>query len=290
MNVRFDFFIQKKTPRKVSLPFSVSYAFATPVMVSILMYFQITSLSGVSKRQSYLYFEELNIDPEDPKKADRDRFVLSKGHTAPGLYSTLAHRGFFPVEDLTTLRHTGSYLQGHPDMKHIPGVDMSSGSLGQGISAAVGMAISAKLSNEDYRVYTLLGDGEIQEGQVWEAAMLAGFRKLDNLVVIVDNNNLQIDGAIDEVNSPYPIDKKFEAFNFHVITIDGNDFDQIEAAFKEARETKGMPTAIVAKTVKGKGVSFMENQVGWHGAAPNDEQYAVAMEDLEKAGEALCQM
>ena len=239
---------------------------------------------------TYLYFVELNIDPEDPKKADRDRFVLSKGHTAPGLYSTLAHRGFFPVEDLTTLRHTGSYLQGHPDMKHIPGVDMSSGSLGQGISAAVGMAISAKLSNEDYRVYTLLGDGEIQEGQVWEAAMLAGFRKLDNLVVIVDNNNLQIDGAIDEVNSPYPIDKKFEAFNFHVITIDGNDFDQIEAAFKEARETKGMPTAIVAKTVKGKGVSFMENQVGWHGAAPNDEQYAVAMEDLEKAGEALCQM
>ena len=239
---------------------------------------------------TYLYFEELNIDPEDPKKADRDRFVLSKGHTAPGQYSTLAHRGFFPVEDLTTLRHTGSYLQGHPDMKHIPGVDMSSGSLGQGISAAVGMAISAKLSNEDYRVYTLLGDGEIQEGQVWEAAMLAGFRKLDNLVVIVDNNNLQIDGAIDEVNSPYPIDKKFEAFNFHVITIDGNDFDQIEAAFKEARETKGMPTAIVAKTVKGKGVSFMENQVGWHGAAPNDEQYAVAMEDLEKAGEALCQM
>ena len=239
---------------------------------------------------TYLYFEELNIDPEDPKKADRDRFVLSKGHTAPGLYSTLAHRGFFPVEDLTTLRHTGSYLQGHPDMKHIPGVDMSSGSLGQGISAAVGMAISAKLSNEDYRVYTLLGDGEIQEGQVWEAAMLAGFRKLDNLVVIVDNNNLQIDGAIDEVNSPYPIDKKFEAFNFHVITIDGNDFDQIEAAFKEARETKGMPTAIVAKTVKGKGVSFMENQVGWHGAAPNDEQYAVAMADLEKAGEALCQM
>lgn len=239
---------------------------------------------------TYLFFEEMNIDPKDPEKADRDRFVLSKGHTAPGYYSTLANRGFFPVEDLTTLRKVGSYLQGHPDMKHIPGVDMSSGSLGQGISAAVGMAISAKLSNEDYRVYTLLGDGEIQEGQVWEAAMLAGFRKLDNLVVIVDNNNLQIDGAIDEVNSPYPIDKKFEAFNFHMITIDGNDFDQIEAAFKEARETKGMPTAIVAKTVKGKGVSFMENQVGWHGAAPNDEQYAVAMEDLEKAGEALCQM
>ena len=239
---------------------------------------------------TYLYYEEMNIDPKDPKKADRDRFVLSKGHTAPGLYSTLAHRGFFPVEDLTTLRHVGSYLQGHPDMKHIPGVDMSSGSLGQGISAAVGMAISAKLSDDDYRVYTLLGDGEIQEGQVWEASMLAGFRKLDNLVVIVDNNNLQIDGAIDEVNSPYPIDKKFEAFNFHVITIDGNDFDQIAAAMKEARETKGMPTAIIAKTVKGKGVSFMENQVGWHGSAPNDEQYAVAMEDLEKAGEALCQM
>lgn len=239
---------------------------------------------------TYLYFEEMNIDPADPKKADRDRFVLSKGHTAPGLYSTLANRGYFPVEDLKTLRHTGSYLQGHPDMKHIPGVDMSSGSLGQGISAAVGMAISAKLSGEDYRVYTLLGDGEIQEGQVWEAAMLAGFRKLDNLVVIVDNNNLQIDGAIDEVNSPYPIDKKFEAFNFHVIRINGNDFDEIEAALKEARATKGMPTAIIAKTVKGKGVSFMENQVGWHGSAPNDEQYAIAMEELEKEGEALCQM
>ena len=238
---------------------------------------------------TYLYFEEMNIDPKDPKKADRDRFVLSKGHTAPGYYSTLAHRGFFPVEDLTTLRKVGSYLQGHPDMKHIPGVDMSSGSLGQGISAAVGMAISAKLSNNDYRVYTLLGDGEIQEGQVWEASMLAGHRKLDNLVVIVDNNNLQIDGKITDVNSPYPIDKKFEAFNFHVINIDGNDFDQIEAAFKEARKTKGMPTAIIAKTIKGKGVSFMEDQAGWHGKAPNDEQYAQAMEELEKAGEALCQ-
>ena len=237
----------------------------------------------------YLYFEEMNIDPKDPKKADRDRFVLSKGHTAPGYYSTLANRGFFPVEDLTTLRKVGSYLQGHPDMKHIPGVDMSSGSLGQGISAAVGMAISAKLSNDDYRVYTLLGDGEIQEGQVWEASMLAGHRKLDNLVVIVDNNNLQIDGKITDVNSPYPIDKKFEAFNFHVINIDGNDFDQIEAAFKEARDTKGMPTAIIAKTIKGKGVSFMEDQAGWHGKAPNDEQYAQAMEELEKAGEALCQ-
>ena len=238
---------------------------------------------------TYLYFEEMNIDPKEPKKADRDRFVLSKGHTAPGLYSTLAHRGYFPVEDLKTLRHTGSYLQGHPDMKHIPGVDMSSGSLGQGISAAVGMALAAKLSNEDYRVYTLLGDGEIQEGQVWEASMLAGFRKLDNLVVIVDNNNLQIDGAIDEVNSPYPIDKKFEAFNFHVITINGNDMDEIAAALKEACETKGMPTAIIAKTTKGKGVSFMENAVGWHGKAPNDEEYKIAMEDLEKAGEVLCQ-
>ena len=238
---------------------------------------------------TYLYFEEMNIDPADPKKADRDRFVLSKGHTAPGYYSALAHRGFFPVEDLTTLRKVGSYLQGHPDMKHIPGVDMSSGSLGQGISAAVGMAISGKMSNEDYRVYTLLGDGEIQEGQVWEAAMLAGFQKLDNLVVIVDNNNLQIDGYISEVNSPYPIDKKFEAFNFHVINIDGHDFDQIAAAFAEARATKGMPTAIIAKTVKGKGVSFMEDKAAWHGAAPNDEQYAIAMADLDKVGEALCQ-
>lgn len=239
---------------------------------------------------SYLFFEEMNIDPKEPKKADRDRFVLSKGHTAPGYYAALAHRGFFPVEDLTTLRKVGSYLQGHPDMKHIPGVDMSSGSLGQGISAAVGMALSAKLSNEDYRVYTLLGDGEIQEGQVWEAAMLASHRKLDNLVVIVDNNGLQIDGAIDEVCSPYPIDKKFEAFNFHVINVDGHDFDALDAAFKEARETKGQPTAIIAKTIKGKNVSFMENQASWHGSAPNAEQYAVAMADLEKVGEALCQM
>ena len=238
---------------------------------------------------TYLYFEEMNVDPKDPKKADRDRFVLSKGHTAPGYYATLANKGFFPVEDLTTLRKVGSYLQGHPDMKHIPGVDMSSGSLGQGISAAVGMAISAKLNDASYRVYTLLGDGEIQEGQVWEAAMLAGHRKLDNLVVIVDNNNLQIDGTVEEVNSPYPIDKKFEAFNFHVINIDGHDFDAIDAAFKEAREIKGQPTAIIAKTVKGKGVSYMENQVSWHGSAPNDEQYAVAMADLEKVGEALCQ-
>ena len=238
---------------------------------------------------TYLYFEELNIDPKEPKKADRDRFVLSKGHTAPGLYSALAERGYFPKEDLLTLRHVGSYLQGHPDMKHIPGVDMSSGSLGQGISAAVGMAIAGKMDEADYRVYTLLGDGEIQEGQVWEASMLAASHKLDNLVVIVDNNNLQIDGTIEEVNSPYPIDKKFEAFNFHVINIDGNDFDQIAAALKEARETKGMPTAIIAKTVKGKGVSYMENKASWHGVAPNDEEYAIAMEELQKAGEALCQ-
>ena len=238
---------------------------------------------------TYLYFEEMNINPAEPRMADRDRFVLSKGHTAPGYYSALAERGFFPVEDLKTLRHTGSYLQGHPDMKHIPGVDMSSGSLGQGISAAVGMAASAKIYGDDYRVYTLLGDGEIQEGQVWEAAMLAGHRKLDNLVVIVDNNNLQIDGYISEVNSPYPIDKKFEAFNFHVINIDGHDFDQIDAAFKEAKATKGMPTTIIAKTVKGKGVSFMEDKAAWHGAAPNDEQYAIAMADLDKVGEALCQ-
>ena len=236
---------------------------------------------------TYLYFEEMNVDPKDPKKADRDRFVLSKGHTAPGLYSTLANRGYFPVEDLPTLRHLGSYLQGHPCMQETPGVDMSSGSLGQGISAAVGMALAAKTDNKDYRVYTLLGDGEIQEGQVWEASMFAGHRKLDNLVVIVDNNGLQIDGKVDDVCSPYPIDKKFEAFNFHVINIDGNDFDQIDAAFKEARATKGMPTAIICKTVKGKGVSFMENSAGWHGKAPNDEEYAVAMADLTKIGEEL---
>ena len=239
---------------------------------------------------TYLYFEEMNIDPKNPKMEDRDRFVLSKGHVAPGLYSTLAERGYFPKEDLVTLRHTGSYLQGHPDMKHIPGVDMSSGSLGQGISAAVGMALSAKLSGDSYRVYTLLGDGEIEEGQVWEASMFAGARKLDNLVVIVDNNGLQIDGPIQDVCNPYPIDKKFEAFNFHVINVaDGNDFDQLKAAFDEARTVKGMPTAIIMKTLKGKGVSFMEGSVGWHGKAPNDEEYAIAMADLEKAGEALCQ-
>lgn len=238
---------------------------------------------------AYLYFEELNIDPANPDKPDRDRFVLSKGHTAPGLYSTLAHRGFFPVEDLVTLRKLGSYLQGHPSMQYIPGVDMSTGSLGQGISAAAGMALGGKLDNKDYRVYTLLGDGEIEEGQVWEAAMFAGFHKLDNLVVIVDNNGLQIDGPIDQVCSPYPIDKKFEAFNFHVINIDAHNFDEIRAAFKEAKETKGMPTAIIAHSLKGKGVSFMEGNVAWHGTAPNDEQYAVAMADLEKVGEALCQ-
>ena len=239
---------------------------------------------------TYLYFEEMNVDPKNPQDPDRDRFVLSKGHTAPGLYATLAHKGYFPVEDLVTLRHIGSHLQGHPCMQHTPGLDMSSGSLGQGISAAVGMALSAKLRNKSYRVYTLLGDGEIQEGQVWEAAMFAGARKLDNLVVIVDNNGLQIDGKIEDVCSPYPIDKKFEAFNFHVIIVaDGNDFDQLDAAFKEAREVKGMPVAIVMKTVKGKGVSFMENQASWHGTAPNDEQYAVAMEDLKKVEEALCQ-
>lgn len=235
---------------------------------------------------TYLYFEEMNIDPKNPAKQDRDRFVLSKGHTAPGLYAALALKGFFPFEDLVTLRHVGSYLQGHPDMKSVPGVDMSSGSLGQGVSAAVGMAIAGKMDNASYRVYTLLGDGEIQEGQVWEAAMLAGYRKLDNLVVIVDNNGLQIDGKIEDVCSPYPIDKKFEAFNFHTINVeDGNDFDQLKAAFDEAKTVKGMPVAIIMKTVKGKGVSFMENKASWHGVAPNDEQYAAAMEELEKAGE-----
>ena len=235
---------------------------------------------------TYLYFEEMNIDPKDPKKADRDRFVLSKGHTAPGLYSALAQRGYFPVEDMKTLRSIGSHLQGHPCVQHTPGIDAASGSLGQGISVAVGMALSAKLSNESYRVYTLLGDGEIQEGQVWEAAMFAGAKKLDNLCVIVDNNGLQIDGPVEKVNNPYPIPDKFKAFNFHVVEVaDGNDFDQLRAAFKEARETKGMPTAIVMKTVKGKGISFMENQVGWHGKAPNDEEYAIAMEELKKAGE-----
>ncbi len=222
---------------------------------------------------TYLYFEEMNIDPENPKKEDRDRFVLSKGHTAPGLYSVLAHRGFFPVEELLTLRHVGSRLQGHPCMQETPGVDMSSGSLGQGLSAAVGMALAAKMDGKAYRTYALLGDGEIQEGQIWEAAMFAGARKLDNLAVIVDNNGLQIDGKIEDVCSPYPIDKKFEAFNFHVINIDAHNFDEIRAAMKEARETKGQPTAIIMKSTKGKGVSFME--------------FAVAMADLEKIDEEL---
>lgn len=217
---------------------------------------------------TYLYFAEMNVDPQNPAKPDRDRFVLSKGHIAPALYATLAHKGFFPVEELKTLRKIGSRLQGHPDMKKIPGVDMSSGSLGQGISAACGMAKAAKLTGADYRVYAVLGDGEIQEGQVWEAAMFAGFHKLDNLVLIVDNNGLQIDGKIEDVCSPYPIDEKFRAFNFHVIDVaDGNDMEQLRQAFAEARSTKGMPTAIIAHTVKGKGVSFMEDQAGWHGKA-----------------------
>ena len=229
---------------------------------------------------TYLYFSQMNVDPQNPNKPDRDRFVLSKGHVAPALYATLAHRGFFPVEELKTLRKIGSRLQGHPDMKKIPGVDMSSGSLGQGISAACGMAKVAKLTGADYRVYAMLGDGEIQEGQVWEAAMFASHYQLDNLCVLVDNNGLQIDGNIKDVMSPYPIDKKFEAFGFHVINIDGHDFDQIEAAYKEACTVKGKPTAIIAKTVKGKGVSFMENQASWHGTAPNDEQYEIAMKEL----------
>ena len=241
---------------------------------------------------TYLYFEEMNIDPKNPEDPDRDRFVLSKGHTAPGYYAALAHRGYFPVEELLTFRHVDSRLQGHPCKQDTPGVDMSSGSLGQGISAACGMALAAKLTGKSYRVYTLLGDGEIQEGQVWEAAMFAAAKKLDNLTVIIDNNGLQIDGKIEDVNSPYPIDKKFEAFNFHVINVaDGNDMDQLREAFKEANSVRGQgkPVAIIMKTVKGKGVSFMENQASWHGTAPNDEQYAVAMADLEKVGEALCQ-
>ncbi|MBD5096132.1 MAG: transketolase [Lachnospiraceae bacterium] len=237
---------------------------------------------------TYLYFEEMNVNPANPEDEERDRFVLSKGHTAPGYYAALAIKGFFPTEDLTGLRHIGSVLQGHPDMKHIPGVDMSSGSLGQGLSVAVGMALAARMRGKAYRTYCLCGDGEIQEGQIWEAAMFAGHRKLDNLVVIVDNNNLQIDGTVEEVCSPYPIDEKFKAFGFHVITINGNDFDEIDSAFKEAKNTKGMPTAIIANTVKGKGVSFMENQAGWHGKAPNDEQYQQAAEELRKAGDALC--
>ena len=230
---------------------------------------------------TYLYFEEMNIDPSEPKKEGRDRFVLSKGHTAPGLYSTLANRGFFPVADLVTLRKIGSYLQGHPSMRSVPGVEMSTGSLGQGFSTAVGMATAGQMDGASYRVYTLVGDGELQEGQIWEAAMFAGHRKLDNLVVIVDNNGLQIDGAVDEVCSPYPITEKFAAFNFHVIETDAHDFDAIRAAFAEARTTKGRPTCIVARSTKGKGVSFMEGKAAWHGVAPDDEQYAAAMAELE---------
>ena len=232
---------------------------------------------------TYLYFKELNIDPKDPENENRDRFVLSKGHTAPGLYSVLANRGFFPVEDLPTLRHIDSYLQGHPNMNTVPGVDMSTGSLGQGISVAAGMALGAKYQGKSYRVYTLLGDGEIQEGQVWEACMLAAHYHLDNLCVIVDNNGLQIDGPVDKVMSPYPIDEKLKAFGFHVEVIDGHDYNQIEAALNTAKTVKGQPTAILMKTTKGKGVSFMEGQASWHGKAPNDEEYAIAMNELKAA-------
>ncbi len=237
---------------------------------------------------TFLYFEEMRVNPKNPKAENRDRFVLSKGHAAPALYAVLAEKGFFPKEDMKTLRKPDSYLQGHPDMKHTPGVEMSAGSLGQGISTAVGMALAGKLDQADYRVYTMIGDGESEEGQVWEAAMFAGARKLDNLVVILDNNNLQIDGTVEEVCSPYPFDKKFEAFHFHVLMIDGHNFDEIREALKNARETKGRPTAIIMNTVKGKGVSYMEDQVQWHGSAPKDDLYLTAMEELKKAGEALC--
>lgn len=229
---------------------------------------------------TYLYFKEMNIDPKEPKNPNRDRFVLSKGHCAPGLYSTLAQRGYFPKEELKGLRHIGAMLQGHPDMKGTPGVDMSTGSLGQGISAAVGMALAGKLDNADYRVYTLLGDGESEEGQVWEAAMFAAHKQLDNLCVILDSNGLQIDGAVEDVGGPEPLDKKFEAFNFEVIKVDGNDFNQLEKAFDHAKTVKGRPTAIIAKTIKGLGVSYMENQASWHGKAPNDEEYKIAMDEL----------
>ena len=243
---------------------------------------------GAADIMTYLYFEEMNVDPADPRKADRDRFVLSKGHCAPALYAVLAERGFFGKEELETLRHIGSRLQGHPNMNDTPGVDMSTGSLGQGISAAVGMALAAKHWGDSYRVYTLLGDGECEEGQVWEAAMFAGNHALDNLVAVVDHNGLQIDGTIDEVNSAMPLADKFRAFRWHVIELaDGNDMEQIAAAFAEAREVSGAPVAIIAETVKGKGVSFMENQVGWHGKAPNDEQFEQAMAELAAAGEEL---
>ena len=237
---------------------------------------------------TYLYMEEMNVDPENPKDPDRDRFVLSKGHTCPGLYGVMAEKGYFDREELKTFRHLGSRLQGHPSMRYLPGIDMSSGSLGQGISCAVGMALAAKLQNKNYRVYTLIGDGEIEEGQVWEASLFAGAKKLDNLCVIVDNNNLQIDGTLEEVNNPYPIDKKFEAFNFHVINVeDGHDFKQLASAFAEARATKGMPTVIICQTLKGKGISFMENKAAWHGKAPNAEEYKAAMEELERIDETL---
>ena len=237
-----------------------------------------------------LYFEEMNVDPANPAKADRDRLVLSKGHATPALYAVLAERGFFPKEELTTLRALGSRLQGHPNMNDTPGVDMTSGSLGQGVSAAVGMALSAKLTGDPYRVYAVLGDGELEEGQVWEAMMLAGNKGLDNLVVVVDSNGIQLDGTVEEINSPQPIDEKMKAFHLHPIVVDGHDFEELHKAFEEAKTVKGCPTAVIAKTVKGKGVSFMENQVSWHGAAPNKEQYEKAMEELEKAGEAQCQM
>ncbi len=237
---------------------------------------------------TFLYCEEMNVDPKNPKNPKRDRLVLSKGHAAPALYGILAEKGYIPKDDINTFRHIDSYLQGHPDMKQIPGVDMSAGSLGQGLSAAVGMALAGKMDGNTYRVYAILGDGEIEEGQIWEAAMFAGHRELDNLVVMVDNNDLQIDGTMDEVCSPYPIDEKFKAFRFHTINIDGHDFDQIRSALIEAKSTKGMPTAIVMHTIKGKGVSYMENAVEWHGKSPNDDEYDVAVKELEKAGSKLC--
>ena len=236
-----------------------------------------------------LYFEEMHVDPQNPDMADRDRLVLSKGHAAPALYAVLAEKGYFPKEELKSLRALGSRLQGHPNMNDTPGVDMTSGSLGQGVSAAVGMALSAKLTGDSYRVYAVLGDGELEEGQVWEAMMFAGNKQLDNLVIVADSNGIQLDGTVEEINSPQPIDEKMKAFHIHPIVVDGHDFDQLHRAFEDARTVKGQPTAIIAKTVKGKGVSYMENQVSWHGSAPNKEQYEKAMEELEKAGEALCQ-
>ena len=236
-----------------------------------------------------LYFEEMHVDPQNPDMADRDRLVLSKGHAAPALYAVLAEKGYFPKEELKSLRALGSRLQGHPNMNDTPGVDMTSGSLGQGVSAAVGMALSAKLTGDTYRVYAVLGDGELEEGQVWEAMMFAGNKQLDNLVIVADSNGIQLDGTVEEINSPQPIDEKMKAFHIHPIVVDGHDFDQLHSAFEEARTVKGQPTAIIAKTVKGKGVSYMENQVSWHGSAPNKEQYEKAMKELEKAGEALCQ-